>query len=86
MNSTLGEALNMKELLNSDEYVNNTDKIRQLKHSEDILLDVGKCQGFAGLQRLINDALRVQMAHAALFEQGWRQHERTTPDNGQVRE
>jgi hypothetical protein len=32
----------MKALLNSDDYVNNTDKIRQLKHSEDILLDVGK--------------------------------------------
>ena len=42
MNSTLGEALNMKELLNSDDYVNNTEKIRKLKHSEDILLDVGK--------------------------------------------
>ena len=42
MNSTLGEALNIKEMLNSEEYVNNTEKIRQLKHSEDILLDVGK--------------------------------------------
>lgn len=42
MNSTIGQAINMKELLNSEEYVNNTEKIRQLKHSEDILLDVGK--------------------------------------------
>ena len=42
MNSTIGQALNISEMLKSDEYVNNTDKIRQLKHSEDILLDVGK--------------------------------------------
>ncbi len=42
MNGTLGEALNIKEMLNSEDYVNNTEKIRQLKHSEDILLDVGK--------------------------------------------
>ena len=40
--NTVGQAINMKELLNSDDYVNNTQKIRQLKHSEDILLDVGK--------------------------------------------
>ena len=42
MSNSFSQALNMKALLNSDDYVNNTDKIRQLKHSEEILLDVGK--------------------------------------------
>lgn len=36
------QGLNMQSLMSSDDYVNNTDKIRQLKHSEDILLDIGK--------------------------------------------
>lgn len=34
--------LNLKHLMNNDEYVDNTNRIRELKHSEDILLDVGK--------------------------------------------
>lgn len=39
------DSLNLKHLMNNDEYVDNTRKIRELKHSEDILLDVGKiCQ------------------------------------------
>jgi hypothetical protein len=36
------QGLNMKSLMESDDYVNNTDKIRALKHSEDILLDIGR--------------------------------------------
>ncbi len=36
------QGLNMQSLMSSDDYVNNTDKIRQLKHSEDILLDIAK--------------------------------------------
>lgn len=35
-------SLNLKHLMNTDEYVDNTNKIRELKHSEDILLDVAK--------------------------------------------
>jgi len=34
--------LNLKSLMNSDEYVDNTEKIRELKHSESILADIGK--------------------------------------------
>ena len=36
------QSLNMKSLMESDDYVNNTDKIRTLKHSENILEDIGK--------------------------------------------
>jgi hypothetical protein len=36
------QGLNMKSLMESDDYVNNTDKIRALKHSEDILADIGR--------------------------------------------
>ena len=36
------QGLNMKSLMESDDYVNNTDKIRALKHSEDILSDIGR--------------------------------------------
>lgn len=32
----------MKALMDSDEYVNNTDIIREIKHSESILADIGK--------------------------------------------
>jgi hypothetical protein len=32
----------MKALMESDDYVNNTDRIRELKHSESILADIGK--------------------------------------------
>lgn len=41
MNS-ITQSLNMKALMESDDYVNNTEKIRTVKHSEDILLDIGK--------------------------------------------
>ena len=41
MNSFV-KGLDMKALMESDDYVNNTDKIRELKHSETILLDIGK--------------------------------------------
>lgn len=36
------QGLNMKSLMESDDYVNNTDRIRELKHSESILADIGK--------------------------------------------
>jgi hypothetical protein len=36
------QGLNMKALMESDDYVDNTAKIRELKHSELILEDVGK--------------------------------------------
>jgi len=36
------QGLNMKALMESDDYVNNTDRIRELKHSESILADIGK--------------------------------------------
>jgi hypothetical protein len=36
------QGLNMKSLIESDDYVNNTDRIRSLKHSEDILADIGR--------------------------------------------
>ena len=36
------QSLNMKALMESDDYVNNTDRIREIKHSESILADVGK--------------------------------------------
>lgn len=36
------QSLNMKALMESDDYVNNTDKIREIKHSELILADIGK--------------------------------------------
>ena len=36
------QSLNMKALMDSDDYVNNTDKIRKIKHSELILVDIGK--------------------------------------------
>ena len=41
MNS-ITQSLNMKALMESDDYVNNTDKIKTVKHSEDILADIGK--------------------------------------------
>lgn len=41
MNS-FAQGLDMKSLMESDDYVNNTDRIRQLKHSENILEDIGK--------------------------------------------
>ena len=41
MNSFV-QGLDMKALMESDDYVNNTDRIRQLKHSENILEDIGK--------------------------------------------
>jgi hypothetical protein len=36
------QGLNMKALMESDDYVNNTERIRELKHSESILVDIGK--------------------------------------------
>jgi hypothetical protein len=36
------QGLDMKALMESDDYVNNTDRIRQLKHSESILENIGK--------------------------------------------
>ena len=39
---TITQSLNMKALMESDDYVNNTEKIRQIKHSDMILADVGK--------------------------------------------
>ena len=41
MNS-FAQGLDMKSLMESDDYVNNTDRIRELKHSENILEDIGK--------------------------------------------
>ena len=41
MNS-ITQSLNMKALMESDDYVNNTEKIKTVKHSEDILADIGK--------------------------------------------
>lgn len=40
--TSFNQSLNMQSLMASDDYVNNTEKIRQLKHSEDILLDIAK--------------------------------------------
>lgn len=36
------QGLDMKALMESDDYVNNTDRIRELKHSERILEEIGK--------------------------------------------
>jgi hypothetical protein len=36
------QGLDMKALMESDDYVNNTERIRELKHSERILEDIGK--------------------------------------------
>jgi len=36
------QSLNMKALMESDDYVNNTEKIREIKHSERILVYNGK--------------------------------------------
>ena len=36
------QGLDMKALMESDDYVNNTDRIRQVKHSETILENIGK--------------------------------------------
>jgi hypothetical protein len=36
------QGLDMKRLMESDDYVNNTEKIRSLKHSEEILADIGR--------------------------------------------
>ena len=36
------QSLNMKALMESDDYVNNTDKIREIKHSDLILADIAK--------------------------------------------
>ena len=40
--NTFTQSLNMKALMESDDYVNNTDRIREIKHSELILADIGK--------------------------------------------
>lgn len=40
--NTFSQSLNMKALMESDDYVNNTDRIREIKHSESILVDIGK--------------------------------------------
>ena len=40
--NTFTQSLNMKALMESDDYVNNTDVIREVKHSELILADIGK--------------------------------------------
>lgn len=40
--NTFTQSLNMKALMESDDYVNNTDRIREIKHSELILGDIGK--------------------------------------------
>ncbi len=42
MSNSFTQSLNMKSLMNSDDYVNNTERIRELKHSELILEDIGK--------------------------------------------
>jgi hypothetical protein len=42
MNNSFVQGLDMKSLMESDDYVNNTEKIRTLKHSESILADIGK--------------------------------------------
>ena len=46
MNS-FAQGLDMKSLMESDDYVNNTDRIRQLKHSENMI-------GLRRLNLLIN--------------------------------
>ena len=40
--NTFTQSLNMKALMESDDYVNNTDRIREIKHSVLILADIGK--------------------------------------------
>ena len=40
--NTFSQSLNMKALMESDDYVNNTDRIREIKHSESIMVDIGK--------------------------------------------
>lgn len=42
MSNSFTQSLNMKSLMDSDDYVNNTERIRELKHSELILEDIGK--------------------------------------------
>jgi hypothetical protein len=42
MNNSFVQGLDMKSLMESDDYVNNTEKIRTLKHSESILAEIGK--------------------------------------------
>ena len=42
MSNSFVQGLNMKSLMDSDDYVNNTERIRELKHSELILEDIGK--------------------------------------------
>ena len=41
-NNSFVQGLNMKALMESDDYVDNTAKIRELKHSELILADIAK--------------------------------------------
>jgi len=42
MSNSFTQSLNMKSLMDSDDYINNTERIRELKHSELILEDIGK--------------------------------------------
>jgi hypothetical protein len=51
----------MKSLMNSEDYVNNTERIRELKHSELILEDIGK------LCRIKKDHFHMKMVEEEKF-------------------
>ena len=61
MNNSFIQSLNMKSLMNSEDYVNNTERIRELKHSEKILEDIGK------LCRIKKDHFHMKMVEEEKF-------------------
>lgn len=61
MNNSFMQSLNMKSLMDSDDYVNNTERIRELKHSERILEDIGK------LYRIKKDHFHMKMVEEEKF-------------------
>ncbi len=61
MSNSFIQSLNMKSLMNSEDYVNNTERIRELKHSELILEDIGK------LCRIKKDHFHMKMVEEEKF-------------------
>jgi hypothetical protein len=61
MSNSFIQSLNMKSLMNSEDYVNNTERIRELKHSEKILEDIGK------LCRIKKDHFHMKMVEEEKF-------------------
>ena len=61
MSNSFIQNLNMKSLMNSEDYVNNTERIRELKHSELILEDIGK------LCRIKKDHFHMKMVEEDKF-------------------